>query len=98
MGAAEDSNTRAALTAALGAAVPLWVREFRTRPWSEISAIAKECGDIVASKGDNILFRSKKKGETAEAFNALAKALAVLSFSPGGVTFLGEHWEYKWNE
>lgn len=49
--------------------------------------------DMIASHGDNILFRSKKSGETAKAFNALAEALAFLSFAPGGVKLFGCHWE-----
>jgi len=84
------------LRAALGAAVPLWVIELRKRPWSEIQAIVHECADVIASKGDVILYRSKKKGESAAAFNALAKGLAALSFAPGGVTFLGDHYENQY--
>lgn len=81
---------------ALAAAIPLWVIEFRKRPWDEVAEKAKECGQIIAEKGDVLQFKSKTKGETAKAFNALAQGLAALSFCPGGVTFLGDHWEYPW--
>ena len=88
----------ALLRAALGAAIPLWVAELRKRPWSEIQAVVYECADIVTAKGDAILYRSKKKGETAVTFNALAKGLAALSFAPGGVTFLGDHYQNQYGE
>ncbi len=83
------------LRSVLGCAVPLWAMELKKLPWSEIEKIAHESAQIVAEKGDVLQFRSKKKGETANAFNALAKGLAALSFCPGGVTFLGDHYENK---
>jgi hypothetical protein len=42
----------------------------------------------LASHGDNILYRSKTKGDTANAFNVLADSLARMSFIPGGVTIM----------
>lgn len=83
------------LRSVLGCAVPLWVMDLKKLPWPEIEKIAKESAQIVAEKGDVLQFKSKKKGETAAAFNALAKGLAALSFCPGGVTFLGDHYESK---
>lgn len=50
---------------------------------------AKRQADIIAEKGDLILFKSKKKGESAGAVHALCYGLAVLSFCPDGVTFAG---------
>ena len=82
---------------ALGAAVPLWVFKLRQQPWKVLSKRAHECAHIVAEKGDILQYRGKKPGETAAAFNALAEGLAILSFCPGGVTFLGEHWENKYD-
>lgn len=40
---------------------------------------AERCMAEVAEHGDYILYRSKKRGETARAFNALAEGLAILS-------------------
>lgn len=37
----------------------------------------------------------KIPGKTREAFSDLAMALAIMSFAPGGVRFLGMHWEEK---
>ncbi len=81
------------LAMSLSAAVPLWALKLRQRPWAEIQARLPKLGQVIAEKGDVILFRSKKKGETAAAFNALAEAIAALSFAPGGVTLFGQHWE-----
>ena len=86
------------LATTLAAAVPLWIEELRPLPWSEIDHLAKECSQIIAEKGDVILYRSKKKGETARAFNALAKGIAALSFAPGGVKVFGMHFETKRQE
>jgi hypothetical protein len=36
-----------------------------------------------------ILYKSTTKGETAKAFNELAKAIALLSFNPLGITIFG---------
>jgi len=81
------------LTIALSAAVPLRVEEFKRRPWSELQTRAAECAQIVAEKGDIIQYRSKKKGETAKAFNALAEGLAIGAFAPGGIRFAGLHFQ-----
>jgi hypothetical protein len=79
------------LSASLGAAVPLWVDQILREGWSDdrMRREAEECSTVVASKGDVILFRSSKRGETAAAFNALAKGVALLSFQVGGVVCFG---------
>lgn len=43
--------------------------------------------------GDTPLFSSKKDHTAAHQFNALADALAVLSFFPTGVTLFGVHFQ-----
>lgn len=86
-------NTKHLLGMALSAAVPIWIERLRLEPWSYVQERANACADIVAGKGDIIMFRSKKKGETAGAFNALAEGIACLAFCPGGVKMFGEHWE-----
>lgn len=88
-----EKADRALLTGMLQIAVPLAIGEMRG--WSEEARLAKaaEYGQvIVGENGSDILFRSEKKGETAKAFNALARALAALAYHPGGVTFMGQHW------
>lgn len=79
----------------LSVAVPLWIDKIKSEPFETIQARAKICFGTIAHKGDTILFKSKKKGETAEGFNRLAEGIACLSFCPGGVTAFGSHFEAK---
>ena len=74
------------LKAALCAAVPLYIEEFRKLTEEERHVIAKECCDLITEHGDDILYRGPK---TKEAFNALAQGIACLAFAPGGVCFVG---------
>ena len=83
------------LKMSLSAAVPLYVEEFRHRAWDDLVLEAHAASQIVAEKGDIVLFRSRKKGESAKVFNALARGIAILSFAPGGVTAFGMHFENK---
>ena len=75
--------------------VPLWIE--RVRGYSEERRLdcARECAQVIAEKGDRILFRGKKWGETATAFNALAEGIGCAAFQPGGLDFLGDHWEVR---
>jgi hypothetical protein len=92
---AGEETTLALLQAALGAAVPLWIVGWRGRDPDERLARGRELSAVIAEKGDVILYRGKKKGESARAFNALAESIAILSFQPGGVTLFGLHFETK---
>jgi hypothetical protein len=47
----------------------------------------------IGGHGDNLLFKSKKRGETATCFNVLADAVARLAFFPGGVRVFGMEFE-----
>ena len=87
-----DSAQDGLLPIALSAAVPLWIEKLR--PLAPEQRIARTSGlaDIIASQGDIILYRGGKKGETANAFNALAEGLAIGAFQSGGVTAFGQHW------
>jgi hypothetical protein len=51
---------------------------------------AQEMLQTIAAHGDDILYRGKN---TAKAVTALARALALMAFAPGGVTFLDMHFE-----
>ena len=86
-------TTLCLLQATLEIAVPLWIEKLKQQSPEYRLERAKAHVDTIASKGDIILYRSKKTGETAAAFNALAEAIAVLSFQPGGVTVFGLHFE-----
>lgn len=94
-----EDITNGLLGIALSAAVPLRIMELnRLDPASRERVIARWAADAVepvASRGDILMYRSKKSGATAEVFNHLAKGLAALACSPGGVTFQGQHWEAR---
>lgn len=80
------------LPIALSAAVPLWIEKLRPLEPEQRLARASGLADVIGSKGDIILYRGGKKGESAKAFNALAEGLAIGAFQPGGVTAFGSHW------
>ena len=71
------------------------LKTYLVESWDEIKKIAEDASQMIAEHGDNILFKAKKKGESAKAFNALAKGIAALSFVPGGVKIFGMHFESK---
>ena len=87
--------TRELLVIALQAAVPLWIARLKGLPWPELQARAAAASQYVAEHGDVILFRGKKRGDTAQAFNALAEGIAICAFAPGGVTIFDQHWEAR---
>lgn len=67
------------LYVALEAAVPLQAMELKARGSSSerLAILAREAGQLLAEKGDVLQFGSKRKGETAEIFNALARGIAA---------------------
>jgi len=83
------------LSIALSAAVPLWIIGLKEKggPSAEDWVWLKEAQNILTDVGEGILYSAKKKGETAKAFNAVANAIAILSFVPGGITIFNQHWE-----
>lgn len=84
------------LRMALAVAVPLAIADLKQheQPLSKWHLErARNFATVLGSRGDVLLFGSKKVGEAAELFTELAASLAVLAFQPGGCTFLGEHWE-----
>jgi hypothetical protein len=86
------SSTADLMRTSLAAAVPLWIAEVSGWSTERRLATARECADVVASKGDVLQFGGKR-GEAAEAFNALARGLACCAYQPGGITFMGDHYE-----
>lgn len=84
------------LLTSLQVAVPMQILKLGLADPETLPAIARECADVVAAHGDDILYRSARRGDTAVAFNALAKGLAVLAFSPGGVEFAGLRFRAGW--
>lgn len=87
------SNTTLVLMLQL--AVPLWIKEVQSLTPDARFALLEGAADAIASRGDVLQFGGGKKGEAAELFNILARALAVMAYVPGGVRFAGNHWEAK---
>lgn len=54
--------------------------------------LAREWGQVIAEHGDDLMYRSKRKGATASAFTGFIRGLAACAFAPGGVTWAGRHW------
>jgi hypothetical protein len=79
----------------LQTAVPLWVIRFKDLPWEELQQVMKESEKILEESGELAVFATVKKGETAKAFNAVARAIAALSFVPGGIDIFNLHFETK---
>lgn len=85
----------AALLPSLELAVPLHMMNIRGQSAAWMREEATRCADVVAAHGDDILYRSARRGDTAAAFNALALGLAILAYAPGGVSFAGARWESR---
>ncbi|GAA4731746.1 hypothetical protein [Phytohabitans rumicis] len=77
------------LLVALHAAVPLHIARIRRWTPTQRNAAARHAVGVIAAHGDDLLFSGR---HTAAAFNALARALALMADLPGGVTFAGQHW------
>ncbi len=77
----------------LRVAVPWHMLILSSRSPAALQRMAKEASSVIGSKGDVLQFRSPKKGESAAAFNALARGLAAAALVAwGGATFAGLHW------
>ena len=80
----------------LSLAVPIWIEKLKTKPYGFIKERQKYCSQIIASNGDNILYKSKKKGESSHAFNCLAEGVAILALlAKGGVEIFGCKFDYQ---
>ncbi len=106
-GAFDFSRQAALLQIALEVAVPMWHAELEAMRaqfgtgevgvglfWDELKRRCDAACLVVAEKGDLLMFRGKRRGESAAAFNALASGVACLAYAPGGVTVLGTKWEF----
>lgn len=78
-------------------AVPLYVERLKEKggPDTEDFKESQELSSVLGERGDILLFGGGKKGECADMFNKTAKAIAVLSFVPGGISLFGSHFESR---
>jgi hypothetical protein len=78
----------------LEVAVPMWLEKWRSEGLTleQVREVGLAGGDLIAERSDLIMRKAKGAGDV---FNAIAKALAALSFHPGGVTLFGAHFETR---
>lgn len=70
--------------------VPLMIQEFLLR--QRVLVMPRhDLAQVIAAHGDALLYRIP--GQTARAVSALVEGLATMAFCPGGVTFMGLHFE-----
>jgi hypothetical protein len=62
-------------------------------PSDEDISSCRDFAQELGEKGDILLFKGSKPGESAEMFNKLARAIAILSFCPGGVCVFGHRYD-----
>ena len=86
-------NTSDLLNCSLAIAVPLATKQYEQFPekWEADKELIVSYADVFAGQGDELLFR--EKGVSCQLFAKLARALAWLSFLPGGVRFNGVIYE-----
>ena len=86
-------NTSDLLNCSLAIAVPLAAKEYEQFPerWEADKGLIVSYADVFAHQGDELLFY--QKGVSGQLFAKLARALAWLSFLPGGVRFNGVLYE-----
>lgn len=90
------------LVTALQATVPLrihemeWMNDMTAQARTDfVQGFAPALADAIASRADVMLYSGKTRTERrdcAATFNSLARAIAALSYSPGGVTVFGITW------
>ena len=86
------------LASMLGCAVPLWMFIYRQQGpearQRELERLNDPENDFYL-RLEYVLHKGPKPGDTAKAFNDLAKAIALLSFCPGGVCVFGQRFQWR---
>ena len=88
--------TETLLQSSLEVAVPLWIECFKDYEWEDLQRVMKESEDVLAECAEAVLYRIE--GKSAKAFNALAKAIAALSYVPEGIEIFGMKWNSNNNK
>ena len=79
------------LKSSLEVAVPLWIDMFKNYEWDDLEKVLTESEAVLADCAEGISHRIEGKSEAA--FNAVARAIAALSFVPGGIEICGLKYE-----
>ena len=83
------------LDIALQPAIMLRIMELKAKggPSEEDYKSLPAISQLLGEKGDLLMFKGKKAGESAEVFNQVVRGIAILAFAPGGITIFGEHYD-----
>jgi hypothetical protein len=79
------------LRISLQAAVPLWIEDMRDWSLERRGRAAASCSQAIDAYSTASIFGTDEL--RAKAFNKLALGIACGAYQPGGITFLGDHWE-----
>lgn len=80
---------RELLVWSLSAAVPVWALRLSQTPLRRLLAEGPALARTIAESAEVLQLGSSQDGAATDAFDALARAVAVLSFLPDGVKFCG---------
>lgn len=92
----DHNGLGSSLALSLSCAVPLWMFHYqRAGPQVRESDLKELQDSDFALRMQYVLVKGPKEGDTARAFNDLAKAIALMSFCPGGVCAFGQRYQWK---
>ncbi|MBA3824368.1 MAG: hypothetical protein H0X24_10805 [Ktedonobacterales bacterium] len=77
-------------------AVPLRIMSIQDRGGvtaADFARVAAYNEDFAGEQGVYLLFRAPQEGVTAQLFNKLCDAVAVMAFLPGGITIFGDQYQ-----
>ena len=94
-----DDHKEVLLGTLLKHAVPLQIEKLKGLSYRHICKRKNEISKLIAAKGDNLLYGSKRKGEASDLFVQFSEGVAILALiAKGGVTMFGEHFDYPFPE
>lgn len=73
----------------LDLAVPVEMMRLAGMSFEQRAAIVDGEREVIAYRGDHIVFKAEETGRAAA---SLIRVLAALAYQPGGVDFMGHHW------
>jgi hypothetical protein len=85
------NSTHLLMKTHLSAMVPFLIWELKAQggPTEQDYERVRDYATIFGAQGDQLLFQSKTRGQTADLMNKLVEAMAVMAFVPGGVKAFG---------
>lgn len=73
-----EPNSSSLMDKTLLLAVPGWFDQHSKRDYDFLKKRSELCSQVIAEKGDVLMYGSKKKGRAGEVFNRLAEGIACL--------------------